>query len=152
MVAGVRCGVRTACHQLLEDTARSGPSPCAGMQCSVATCKVHLPGSRQDIPLLVMRWRIWSVCLQKAKNCPTWRAAAGMQSPRGRRWQPVLSETPDMDGKRSFWCTGPARRLGTGEKVTTWHTKGFLAADDTRGCYQLSHGHWRPHQVEGFGM
>lgn len=115
MVARVRCSVRTASHWLLEDIAGSGSSPGTDVQCSMATCKVHSPGPRQDIPLLVTRWRIWTICLQKAENRPTWRAAAGMRSPQGRWWQLVLSETPDMDGKRSFRCAGPAGYLGTGE-------------------------------------
>lgn len=54
-------------------------------------------------------------------------STAWVLCPRGRRRLSVLPETPNVDGERSFWSTGPGRRLCTRENMAALDTQGFLA-------------------------
>lgn len=62
---------------------------------------------------------------------------------------PALSETPNVDGERSFGSLGPARRLCTGDNAAARPTKSFLAVGDRLslpGCQHLTVTN------KGFGM
>lgn len=49
-----------------------------------------------------------------------------------------LSETPHVDGERSFWGSGPGRRLCTGEDAAALFMEGFSAVETQR--LSLTHG------------
>lgn len=146
MAAGVRCGARAAWDQPLWDTARSVQAPQVGVQLG-HVIKRASSGRGWNVPLPVINGGsgIPSAGGGKPHACahgstrgavggaarpcppPASTGTAGVRRPRGRRWLPALSETPDVDGKRRFWCSGPGRRLDTREDITALHTEGFLA-------------------------
>lgn len=60
---------------------------------------------------------------------PPWSESTG--SPTMSR-PAALSETPDVDGERSFWSTGPGGRLCTTEDVAALRTEGLPATGRER--------------------
>lgn len=81
-----------------------------------------------------MRLPAWAHAgLRPTAEAPLPAPASAVPTGTRERWPPVLSETPNVDGERSFWSRGPARRLCTGHSAAAPHARGFLAAFPSQG-------------------